>query len=470
MISRFSFMALAALLATALPAVADDCSGYQDRPRPPLNPSTLAKTQAILADAGPDTPDGEYSPLMFAAGDGDIASVRLLLSRGAKTEHRDHNKDRPLLWAAQDGRLETVRLLLDAGSPPDSFDDPYGVTPMMKAARYGHAATVCLLLSRGARVGLLDQSNSTALHEAVLGGNPAVVELLLKAGADPNLKTESLEETPLHHAVFYGGPEIVRQLIAARVNLEARDHEGKTALWLAADHDLADVVTLLLAAGAAPDARDTSGDTPFVAAADNSGAAARLLVDRTGDLDVALAAAIWGGHADLARRLLERGASIDAVDRLGRPALAGASRFAGLAMLDWLLEQKADLKAGGADALFEAARAGRADIATRLLAAGVPADARTANGATPLLIAAGEGEIDLVRLLLGAGADPAALDSAGRGVEAYMASETAGLGSLIKMRHASRAWRPTEDLEAQLEQREKAHAEIRALLAARKPR
>src|SRR6185295_18904212 len=144
---------LLAIGLAAAPAFAQECSAYKDRPREPIRPRDFIETKAAL-DGGMDVdPIGkEYSLLMFAAGDGDVALTQLLLSRGAKTEHRDHNEDRALLWAAQYGRADTAKLLLEAGSPPDSAEDPYGATPLMKAVRNGHAATACLLLARGADV------------------------------------------------------------------------------------------------------------------------------------------------------------------------------------------------------------------------------------------------------------------------------------------------------------------------------
>jgi ankyrin repeat protein len=454
-------------MTVASSALAEECSAYEDRPRGPIRPRDVAEVEAAL-DAGmnPDPFGDEYSLLMFAAGDGDLALTRLLLSRGAQTEHRDHNQDRALLWAAQYGRVETVRLLLDAGSPPDSADDPYGATPLMKAARNGHAATACLLIARGSDISLRDQSDGTALHEAVLSRDPALVDLLLAAGANPNAKTESLEETPLHQAVFYGGPETVRLLLAAGADVGAPDHEGKSPLWHAAYHDLPETVALLLEAGAAADSRSNLGETPFAAAAGKSGAAARLLVERTGDLDGAFVAAMWGGHADLARRLRERGASLNGVDPSGRHALPAVVRHDGLAVLDWLMEERVDLGLQGPEALHEAAREGRADIVARLLASGVPADAPVGNGATALLAAAGGGHADIVRLLLEQGAGRAVRDSAGRDIEAYMIGSADALRGLIDWRQGTRNYRPTDELGDRLARLTAGHAQVRAMLAA----
>jgi len=354
--------------------------------------------------------------------------------------------------------------LLAAGAAVQSDDDPYRITPLMKAARYGHLAVAQALLAAGADARRRDHVDDTALHGAVVSRNAALAALLLRAGADAKARGKYLDNVPLHHAAEYDSVDITRLLIAAGAALEARDHKGRTALWTAASLDHAATVATLLAAGADPDARDQAGVTPFVAAAAAGGAAARLLLERTRDLDRALAAAVWGRHADLAMRLAGRGADINTVDVLGRPALAGVVVHQGTALLDWFLTQRVDLARRGGAALHAAATTGRSDLARRLLDAGVPVDIRAVDGATALLLAAGGGHVEVVRLLLERGADRGARDAQGRGTDDYMQTDSDRVIASIKKREASRAYHPTGHLKERLKQLADNHAEIRLLL------
>jgi ankyrin repeat protein len=54
----------------------------------------------------------------------------------------------------------------------------------------------------------------TPLHLAVLGGHPAIVRLLLSAGADPRIRDSKHDSDAIGWADFFGRQEIVRMLKA----------------------------------------------------------------------------------------------------------------------------------------------------------------------------------------------------------------------------------------------------------------
>ena len=77
--------------------------------------------------------------------------ARLLHEGGADPSLDNRNGVSPLIVAAGCGQLEVARLLLDAGADP-SLADGNGVTPLMVAARQGQLELLRLLLGRGAAV------------------------------------------------------------------------------------------------------------------------------------------------------------------------------------------------------------------------------------------------------------------------------------------------------------------------------
>jgi truncated hemoglobin YjbI len=125
----------------------------------------------------------------------------------------------------------------------------------------------------------------TLLHDAAAQGNQRMVELLLRLGADPNVKTAG-GHAPLYsvanECLVNGGGNIVRALVQAGAQVDARSRAQKcTALHMAARRGTAEVAEALLDCGADIHARDKAGDTPLQRAKNcrKSGVAA-LLVSR----------------------------------------------------------------------------------------------------------------------------------------------------------------------------------------------
>ena len=111
-------------------------------------------------------------------------------------------------------------------------------------------AEVKNLLAAGVDVNALDKSiDSTALGEAVATGNLELVQTLLDAGADTNVRS-STGRTALMKLDEDGSAEIVRALIDAGARVNLKDEEGESALLVAAALEKSDVLQALLDAGA----------------------------------------------------------------------------------------------------------------------------------------------------------------------------------------------------------------------------
>ena len=116
----------------------------------------------IEAGADPAQPDGTGKPpIIYAAAKGYANIVRLFLAEGVEANIRDKNELTALMWSA--------------GHPND--------VPQAEAL-----ATIDILLTGNAALDLADNRGRTALMIAAERGHRAIVEALLKAGADPALK------------------------------------------------------------------------------------------------------------------------------------------------------------------------------------------------------------------------------------------------------------------------------------------
>ena len=95
-----------------------------------------------------------------------------------------------LMWAVIDDDEQSVADLLLAGTDVNE-KDRYGQTSLMHAIRTSTLSMVRLLIERGAglnEVSVYPYEGGTALILAVQRGDPAIIELLINAGADVNQK------------------------------------------------------------------------------------------------------------------------------------------------------------------------------------------------------------------------------------------------------------------------------------------
>lgn len=131
--------------------------------------------------------------------------------------------------------------LVDQGMDVNSVDAA-GNTLLMQAVQRENADLLGLLLQRRARLNTRNRNGETALSLAAFKGNLAIVQRLVKAGADVNL----YGWPPLINAVFNGHREVVEYLLTKAADVNARTENGSTALFFAARFGYLQIVELLL--------------------------------------------------------------------------------------------------------------------------------------------------------------------------------------------------------------------------------
>ena len=189
---------------------------------------------------------------------GDVAGASDLLRSGASARTRLAHGKTALMAAAKAGAFELARELIERGADVDARNDNGG-TALMFAAIPGHVETMTLLVDNGADVGATGHFNWTALMVAASKGHGDGVRLLLRNGADPNVQ-DTYGWTPLMRAVHGNKHEAVAALLESeRLDLEARDERGATALHVAVERGRSRLVAQLLAHGADPGAIDDAG-------------------------------------------------------------------------------------------------------------------------------------------------------------------------------------------------------------------
>lgn len=260
-------------------------------PRRPLRASDLPAAAVVgdvdavrrLLDLGfaIDAVDAQgCSALLRAAGGGHLATVELLLARGADPQRAANTGATPLSAAVSMRQIGIVDRLLKAGASLD-HRLPGEVTVLMLAAALGLPEVCARLLSAGANVQAGDAQGLTPLHCAAMYGFGArdrqrliaLLDTLLLAGAEADSAAGDGVTALLlllgARAEPGGGGGVeevlvdgLERLLDEDVSLQARDPRGFGPLHLAALHGLLQVTRFLLRAGADPEQRDALGRTP----------------------------------------------------------------------------------------------------------------------------------------------------------------------------------------------------------------
>lgn len=112
------------------------------------------------------------------------------------------------------------------------------------AAATGNTAAVEHLLQSGAKVNGVNRFGRTALQVMMMGSLP-VAQLLLKFGADPNVRDRSTGATPLHDAARTGFTDTARLLIQFQANPNARDNKNCRPIDVAGNIEVRDFLDTL---------------------------------------------------------------------------------------------------------------------------------------------------------------------------------------------------------------------------------
>ena len=150
------------------------------RKKPKLETGLTDFTDSALDELSKTSAARVTGRLCGAAITNDVATIRMLLSRGADPRAADHHGQTSLGYAVGNGHPGAARLLLAAGADPNQRDRS-GVPLLHSAARRRDPALVELLLQYGADPHAKDPNGRTALNVAEVRRRTARAAALLRA-------------------------------------------------------------------------------------------------------------------------------------------------------------------------------------------------------------------------------------------------------------------------------------------------
>ncbi len=312
---------------------------------------TLSKIIATVSDKKA----ARQKALLQAAAKGDTASVQELILQGADIQQTDEQGKTVLMYAVTSGSRELVELVARSGELVN-IRTKNGISALSIATQRENEAIVNALLRAGAQV------DAKSIGMAVSQGNQRILQLLIHDSQDQ----QQARNWALDATAAFNKHELMMLLLNQGAHINARSPQNRTPLMMAAGKGHEKCVELLL------DAR----------------ADATLQDDEKLD---ALAYARKNGHETIVRMLEE-------------------------ALSDKYQKQRA---------LFEAAKQGDRELVQDLLIQGVDKDAHDAQGRTALMHAVAHGHKEVIELLVREGANINLIDKGGSDTALSLAVEKA---------------------------------------------
>jgi ankyrin repeat protein len=357
-----------------------------------VNGNAAMIEKLIKAGANPNTPLTKYgdTALMMAARTGKADALKMLLDQGAQVNAKETWGDTTaLMWAVSERHPAAVKMLMDHGADVNArskfvpsttgrgFEGTTPVapqpgqaaeehasgllTPLMFAAREGDLESARLFVAAGADINVTGGDGKDALSLAIFNGNYELASFLIDNHAKVN-QADAQRFTPLFWAVDRRNMEtapnfpwvvttdplpLIKKLLDAGANPNAivnntpraRMRDGSprivfaTALMRAAFSGDLELVKLLLAHGADPHIVSKDNETTLMAAAGtgfiNGYQKSRTPAERLG----------------VVKLLVELGEDVNAADNYGITPLMVAANLGELPIVQFLMDQGADLAA-----------------------------------------------------------------------------------------------------------------------------
>lgn len=184
----------------------------------------------VLEDWGGDV---ALTPLHAAAAMDDVATIRSFLRKKVNPDvlgelgYVGLNKRTPLHWAAVNGAVGAVEILL-AAKANANFQDAHGRTALHWAARVNRVDIVRVLLAHGADPTIVDDGDMTPIMCAACAGGTSVdmFKALVASGGDINHQLRLTGDTALHLAVKLDDQQTALALLSMGGDIMRTNHDG----------------------------------------------------------------------------------------------------------------------------------------------------------------------------------------------------------------------------------------------------
>lgn len=383
--------------------------------------NNIQKAEKLLKD-GVDANAREFSRgtrILHYAKTGEAA--KMLIDNGAEVNAKSRDDTTPLHEAVRRNLPEVVSVLLENGAEVNEANS-IGEIPLHLT---NSSETTKLLVEHGSEINAADSREETPLFKI---SKLSVFEILIKAGADITIRNWR-GETVLHSIIPFvmdsepvdaepgkeqgkrkrsDGYQIIERLIEMGLDVNGKDKDYKTPLFIAARRNQTAIIKLLIDNKAEVNTKDKYGNTPLHETKSKKTAA--LLLKHGADInakneygETPLHKSNLEDNIELSKYLIESGADVNSIDEgmnSGTPVFSVKSPE----MLKLMIENNADINmrdSSGQTLLHEFVQKTEFELVKILLEYNVNINAKDNKGRTPLFYAS---VLDIVEALIKAGA------------------------------------------------------------------
>lgn len=158
--------------------------------------------------------------------------ILALIKGGIDLNIRDNRGNTALMEASSHGRSKLIKLFIQHGADAN-IPNRDGDTPLHYILNWRNTTeTIGLIIEKTTNIDFKNTRGNTALMLSIMYGKKTAAQMLLDAGANPNIKNQN-SQTPLLMVTSKGtvaNDETVKMLLDAGANPDIKDKDNKTAL------------------------------------------------------------------------------------------------------------------------------------------------------------------------------------------------------------------------------------------------
>ncbi|WP_432632612.1 ankyrin repeat domain-containing protein [Brachyspira sp.] len=335
--------------------------------------------------------------LYQAVKNNNIKAVKFFIENNANIEIASADETTPLILAIEENKPKIVTLLIKEGKA-----NIYGVYaeniekyPIYCAVKNKNLNMIKILLNNNFDL----KREPYILSYAIENSDENIVKYLVEKGADINYKNEENGTTILYDAVLSLNPQLVEYFLNKGASIE--------------DAGKSDIYGNIITAAAGSKFNNNIDKFPvdlilLEKSAENSakiidmiiGKTDKNLINETLDGKTSLIIAVGNSYLETAKKLIENGANVNAVDNEGWSALSYAVNNGDIEIAKILLENNAKINGELLLAINSPIEESRIDMMKLLIENKANINYTDENGLNPLNIAIENGDIEATKFLI----------------------------------------------------------------------